>query len=249
MQRHLHDIDGNILWSGEVADGLPDNRVACALLSEYRKTMPQGQGPQLEGLHVRDAVFEGFVFDRLKLRACVFENVDFERCLGWTGWTIQAGRLERCRFTGKLGTVSWTNCDLKDVDLSAADISGSITKCRLHAVQMRLNAAGEIPVSLFQSTLQAVVFADADVPEVPDLYSRVYAEILKGRDMEPAHPWPWLYNILEAVLGRVWTDMAERHGFVTARDLLFYYNSDDTALFTFGRTGQQTVDFIRERAG
>lgn len=248
MLRHLYDRDGNILLSGEVDDGLTDDRVACALLSEFRTAMRRGDGRScVERLHIRDAVFEDFIFDGMEFRDCMFDDIDFARCSSSTTWVIQGGRVEHCRFAGNLKSMSWNNCDISDVDLLAADISGRIEHSRLRAVQMRLNDKGEIPVSLFQSTLQAVVFG-AEVPDVPKLYSRVYAEILKGRDRAPAHIFPWLYHILEAVLGPVWTDMTERHGFATARDLLFYYNSADTELFQYGRDGKHMVEIIRGRA-
>lgn len=249
MLRHLYDIDGNILLSGEVEETLSEDRVACTLLREFQKTIrPHVRAPHFEKLWVRDAVFEDFAFDHLDLFNCVFENVVFRQVSSSASWKMRQCRLARCRFTGALREMSLYYCDLHDVDFSEAELSGRITNSSLRAVRIGLDALGQIPVSLFQSTLSAVTFAGAEVPEVPGIYRLIYAEILKGRDTEPVHPMPWLYNILETVLGRAWTDMAERHGIVTARDLLFYYNSDDTTLFTFGPTGSHTVEIIRSRA-
>lgn len=249
--RHLYDRDGGIFYSAEVEADLPAKRVAqtlwnASLCDKIFRESRRGR-PDFENLHIRDATFENFGFDNRDIADCVFENVRFDGVWSAANWHLTRCRVERCSFVGSaMHRSNISDCTFVDVDMTEVYIAGSFDNCTLTNVRFSLDSRDRaVTVGLSRSILHNVTFAGADIPEIRDIYSKVYAEIVRRDEQAPVHTTAWLYNLLTAVFGNTWQQLAERHGVWTALSLLFYYNSSDTRFVPIEAGGQAVLDHIR----
>jgi len=250
--RHLYDVDGGIFYSAELPADLPETRVAEALWGASLRDKAfraSRKGPHFKRLHVRDAVFGPLSLDNLDIVDCVFDNVHFEDVSCFASWELRRCTLRGCSFRGQalLGTTI-ADCTFVDVDMSEINLVAHVERCDMTGLRVKLGDDGQGTVYWEDTTLRNVVFVGAQIPEVPKIYSKVYAEIVSRGERAPDHVIEWLYNLLTAVLGDAWRRTVERHGIWTAMSLTFYCNSADTRFLPVAEGGQAVLDYIRVRA-
>jgi hypothetical protein len=249
MLKHLYKTSGEILFSAKMSDDTPEADVVRKLLGMYASQASREGSQMFSELYLHDLNLTDMRFDNYNFEKCTLQNVVFQRPQSYVRSNFKSCRIEHCKFVnGQVREISFTDCDLIDVDFTESYIEGYFADCRLTAVKFSAGDIDNLGISIHGGQLRGVEFSGVEIPTVENIDVKLW-DFIERHGPSARHQLPLLHNAMVSILGAEWERFSERWNSGPAFQLMMIKNSKGPDAFKYSSWMPGLIEQFKRRAG